>query len=252
MKTLLEVKNIKVYYNQVILALRGVSLKVDEGSIVTLLGANGSGKSTTLKAISGLLSLENGRVTEGDIIFEEGSTLGKPTVSLAKSGICQVMEGREICKNLTVEENLKLGTLIRNVKRNERKDAYEVIYRYFPVLKERRNQTAGYLSGGEQQMLAIGRALMTKPKLLLLDEPSLGLAPLVAENVFEILKQINQEQGTTILVVEQNASLALSAASYAFILANGKVVMEGPTSGIDTQDIRNVYLGAGSKENQAS
>ena len=153
------------------------------------------------------------------------------------------MEGREICKNLTVEENLKLGTLIGSAKKKERKEAYETIYRYFPVLKERQKQIAGYLSGGEQQMLAIGRALMTKPKLLLLDEPSLGLAPLVAENVFEILGQINKEHGTTILLVEQNARLALSLAYYAYIMANGEVVMEGPASKINTQDIRNAYLG---------
>jgi len=240
---MLNVNNIEVIYDEVILVLKGMSLEVPEGQIVALLGSNGAGKSTTLKSISGLLKAENGKVTDGEIRFQ-----GKPIHKLdaediVRQGIFQVMEGRRVFEHLNVEENLVAGAYTRKDRRNVSKDI-GLVYEYFPRLKERRGQTAGYLSGGEQQMLAIGRALMAKPKLVMLDEPSLGLAPLLVKEIFEIIRRINEEQGATILLVEQNARLALKVADYAYIMENGRIVLDGTPDDLQANaDVREFYLG---------
>ncbi len=241
--TILALNNIEVIYNRVILVLKGLSIQVRRGQIVALLGSNGAGKTTTLKAISGLLKPDNGAVTDGDIQFE-----GKPIHTLdasqiVKRGIFQVMEGRRVFEHLTVEENLRAGGYTQSNPLEVRR-AMQLVYEYFPRLRERRNQQAGYMSGGEQQMLAIGRAMMANPKLILLDEPSLGLAPLLVRDIFDIIQRINQEQGTTILLVEQNANLALSVAHFAYIMENGRVVLEGTPSELkENADVREFYLG---------
>ena len=240
---MLELNNIEVIYNDVILVLKGLSLKVEEGQIVALLGANGAGKTTTLKAISGLLKPDDGEVTDGTISF-----MGEPIHRLSaeeivRRGIFQVMEGRRVFEHLTVEENLLAGAYTRKDRQNIRKDMKHV-YEYFPRLYDRRNQKAGYLSGGEQQMLAIGRALMARPKLMLLDEPSLGLAPLLVMEIFDIIKRINTEDRTTILLVEQNAVLALNVADYGYIMEGGRVVLEGTPDVLkDNEDVKEFYLG---------
>jgi len=240
---MLSLNNVEVIYNKVILVLKGMSLQVEEGQIVGLLGANGAGKTTTLKAISGLLKPEDGEVTDGSIEF-----MGKPIHNLypeeiVRMGIFQVMEGRRVFEHLTVEENLIAGAYTRKERGSLHADL-EMVYTYFPRLKERYKQTAGYLSGGEQQMLAIGRALMAHPKLMLLDEPSLGLAPLLVREIFHIIQRINEEQGTTILLVEQNANLALQVADYAYIMENGRIVLEGtPDELKENADVREFYLG---------
>ncbi len=240
---MLELNNVEVIYNKVILVLKGLSLKVEEGQIVALLGANGAGKTTTLKAISGLLKPDDGEVTDGTILFRGEPIHDLDAEEIVRRGIFQVMEGRRVFEHLTVEENLLAGAYTRKDRQNIRKDI-EHIYEYFPRLHERRNQVAGYLSGGEQQMLAIGRALMARPALMLLDEPSLGLAPLLVREIFNIIKRINEEDGTTILLVEQNAVLALSIADYGYIMEGGRVVLEGTPDVLkDNEDVKEFYLG---------
>lgn len=240
---MLTLNNIEVIYNDVILVLKGMSMSVSEGQIVGLLGSNGAGKSTTLKAISGLLKPEDGEVTDGSVVFQEQPIQNRDAAEIVRMGIFQVMEGRRVFEHLTTEENLIAGGYTRQQGVNWA-DEVEVVYTYFPRLKERRRQTAGYLSGGEQQMLAIGRALMARPKLMMLDEPSLGLAPLLVHEIFDIIKRINAEQGTTILLVEQNANLTLSVADYAYIMENGRIVLDGyPDELRENADVREFYLG---------
>ncbi len=242
---MLKVNNIEVVYNDVILVLKGLSLECEEGKITTLLGANGAGKSTTLKAISGLLKSEEGEVTEGTIEFMGEKINGMEPEKIVRMGIFQVMEGRRVFEDLTTHENLLCGAHTRKDKAGIRRDL-DLVYDYFPRLKERRNMLAGYLSGGEQQMLAIGRALMARPRLMLLDEPSLGLAPLLVKEIFEIIQKINIEEKTTILLVEQNANLALQVASYGYIMENGKVVLDGPSDKLrENEDVKEFYLGIG-------
>jgi branched-chain amino acid transport system ATP-binding protein len=240
---MLRLNNIQVIYSEVILVLKGLSLEVPDGQIVALLGANGAGKTTTLKAISGLLKTEDGKVTDGSIEFMERRIDGMDPEEICRQGIVQVMEGRKVLESLTVEENLKIGGYTRRDPDGVKTDM-QTIYDYFPRLVERRDQLAGYLSGGEQQMLVIGRALMAKPKLLLLDEPSLGLAPLLVREIFEIIQKINAERGTTILLVEQNARIALGIAHYGYIMENGRVVFDGPADKLrGNDDVREFYLG---------
>jgi branched-chain amino acid transport system ATP-binding protein len=242
---LLELNNVEVLYDDVILVLRGLSLAVEEGSITTLLGPNGAGKTTTLKAISGLLKIEDGEVTDGSIRFagEDIRMLGADRI--VRKGIFQVIEGRRVFEHLSVEDNLAAGAYTRTDRSEIRHDRQRV-YEYFPRLEERSNQHAGYLSGGEQQMLAVGRALMARPRMLLLDEPSLGLAPLLVRDIFEIVQRINREEGTTILVVEQNARLALSIADYGYVMEGGRVVLEGPAEVLSSnEDVKEFYLGLG-------
>lgn len=239
---MLSLNNVEVIYNKVILVLKGMSLQVPQGKIVALLGSNGAGKSTTLKAISGLLKPDNGEVTDGSIEFMGEKIHHREASEIVRMGIFQVMEGRRVFEHLTAEENLIAGGYTRRGLNLNRE--LEMVYHYFPRLKERRNQRAGYLSGGEQQMLAIGRALMAQPKLMMLDEPSLGLAPLLVAEIFHIIQRINQEQGTTILLVEQNANLALQVADYAYIMENGRIVLEGyPADLRENADVREFYLG---------
>ena len=239
---LLRLNNVEVIYDKVILVLKGLSLEVPEGKIVALLGANGAGKSTTLKAISGLLKSEDGEVTDGSIEY-----LGRPIqrldpADIVRQGIFQVMEGRRVFDHLTVEENLRAGAHSRG--RVDFKRDLEFVYRYFPRLLQRRHGQAGYLSGGEQQMLAIGRALMARPMLMMLDEPSLGLSPLLVQEIFEIIARINRESRTTILLVEQNARLALSIADYAYLMESGRVVLDGePAKLRANEDVKEFYLG---------
>lgn len=240
---MLSLNNIEVIYNDVILVLKGMSLEVPEGKIVALLGSNGAGKSTTLKAISGLLKPESGEVTDGSVVFEDQEIHHMDAAEIVRKGIFQVMEGRRVFEHLNVEENLIAGSYTRTDRGNIRNDI-EMVYDYFPRLKERRSQTAGYLSGGEQQMLAIGRALMAKPRLIMLDEPSLGLAPLLVQGIFEIIERINKQNGTTILLVEQNARLALDVADYAYIMESGRIVLAGePAQLKENADVREFYLG---------
>jgi len=240
---MLSLNNVEVIYNKVILVLKGMSLQVPEGQIVGLLGANGAGKTTTLKAISGLLKPEDGEVTDGTIEFMGEPIHNRDPEDIVRMGIFQVMEGRRVFEHLTVEENLIAGAYTRRDRGSLRTDL-EMVYTYFPRLKERHDKVAGYLSGGEQQMLAIGRALMANPKLVLLDEPSLGLAPLLVQEIFNIIQRINKEQGTTILLVEQNANLTLQVADYAYIMESGRIVLEGtPAELKENADVREFYLG---------
>ena len=240
---MLKINNIEVLYHEVILALKGVSLEVPAGGMVALLGANGAGKSTTLKAISGLLRHENGKVAQGSIEFLGQRIDGKPAEEIARMGIVQVIEGRRVFEHLSVEENLRVGAHMRGNGASLR-DGLEMVYRYFPRLKALRNTTAGFCSGGEQQMTVIGRALMARPKLLLLDEPSMGLAPLLIRDIFEIVMRLNREEQIPILLVEQNAKLALSVTRYAYVLENGRVVMDGEAEKLrENPDIRDFYLG---------
>jgi len=240
---MLKLNNIQVIYSNVILVLKGLSLEVPDGRIVALLGANGAGKTTTLKAISGLLKTEDGKVTDGDIEFMGRQIDGRDPEDICRLGIVQVMEGRKVLESLTVEENLKIGGHTRRDPDGVKLDM-KMIYDYFPRLVERRHQLAGYLSGGEQQMLVIGRALMAKPKLMLLDEPSLGLAPLLVREIFEIIRKINAERGMTVLLVEQNAQIALGIADYGYIMENGRIVYDGPASKLrGNDDVREFYMG---------
>ena len=239
---LLLLNNISVVYSDVIQILKGVSLTVRKRQIVSLLGSNGAGKTTTLRAISGLLKPENGKVTEGSIDFEGKAIHNAPPETITRLGIIQVLEGRQPFKYLTVEENLRAGTATRAGK--PYKKDLELVYGYFPPLKARRYRMAGYCSGGELQMLVIGRALMAHPRLLLLDEPSLGLAPLLVKEIFGIVKRINEEQGTTLVLVEQNANMALQLAHYGYVMENGKIVLEGEASELrQNPDVKEFYLG---------
>jgi branched-chain amino acid transport system ATP-binding protein len=239
---LLEVNNIEVVYNDVILVLRGLSLAVPKGRIVALLGANGAGKSTTLKAISGLLRTEEGEVTRGDIRFAGERINDTLAHNIVRKGIFQVMEGRRIVADMTCLENLRLGAFTRSDTAAVKRDI-EMVYGYFPRLKERTG-LAGYLSGGEQQMLAIGRALMARPKLILMDEPSMGLSPLLVKEVFAIIRRLNEELGITILLVEQNARMALSVASFGYVMEQGKVVLDGTAESLAAnEDVKEFYLG---------
>jgi branched-chain amino acid transport system ATP-binding protein len=240
---LLSLNNVEVIYDDVILVLKGMSMEVFEGQIVALLGANGAGKSTTLKAISGLLKGEEGEVTDGSISFMGRRINGIDPEKRVRMGVFQVMEGRRVFDDLNVDENLIAGAHTRK-SRIEVKQDMEMVFDYFPRLTERRHTLAGYLSGGEQQMLAIGRALMARPKLMLLDEPSLGLAPLLVREIFDIISRINKEEGTTILLVEQNARIALSIADYGYIMENGKIVMDDPVEKLkENEDVKEFYLG---------
>jgi branched-chain amino acid transport system ATP-binding protein len=241
---LLSVRNLEVVYHDVILVLRGVSLEVPEGQIVALLGANGAGKTTLLRAISGLLGVHRGRITKGTVAFDGREVTGLDPASLVRRGVSQVMEGRRIFAPLTVEENLRAGSYTDR-DRNRIKENYDRVMTLFPVLAPRRTAVAGYLSGGEQQMLAIGRALMQSPRLLLLDEPSLGLAPKIVEHIRDIVVEVNRG-GTSVLLVEQNATMALSIASHGYVLETGRVVKDGPGPELlGDQDIQEFYLGVG-------
>ncbi|MCC6616605.1 MAG: ABC transporter ATP-binding protein [Anaerolineae bacterium] len=240
---MLSVNNIEVIYNSVILVLRGVSFKVEPGQVVALLGANGAGKSTTLKAISGLLSAELGEVTRGSIDWDGTRIDRLNTEDIVRNGIIQVIEGRPLFGHLSVEENLRLGAQVFEGGRLMRKDL-ERVYEYFPRLRDMRGRTAGYLSGGEQQMLVIGRALMGHPKLMMLDEPSLGLAPLLVQEIFHIVRDINQKEGMSVLLVEQNARAALSIVDYGYVMENGRIVLDGPADQLaENEDIKEFYLG---------
>ncbi|GIX49541.1 MAG: ABC transporter ATP-binding protein [Candidatus Tectimicrobiota bacterium] len=240
---MLKLNNIEVVYDRTILVLHGVSLEVPKGQIVALLGANGAGKSTTLKAISGVLKPERGEIIAGSIDFNGVRIDHREPAEIVKLGISQVMEGRRVFEHLTAEENLIAGAHTRHDRRQIRQDL-ELVYGYFPRLAERRHVKAGYLSGGEQQMLAIGRGLMSRPKLMLLDEPSLGLAPLLVEEIFEIVLRLNQEEDVTVLLVEQNAAMALSIAHHGYIMENGRIVLDGPAEVLrNNEDIKEFYLG---------
>ena len=243
-KSYLSINNIEVIYDHVILVLKGVSLEVPEGSIVALLGANGAGKTTTLKAISNLLRAERGEVTKGTIEFR-GRRVDRLTPNeLVRLGVCQVMEGRHCFAHLTVEENLLTGAFTRKGSRAVIAGALEKVYHYFPRLKERRGSLAGYTSGGEQQMTALGRALMAQPTMILLDEPSMGLAPQIVEEIFEIVRDLNTKERVSFLLAEQNTMVALRFANYGYILENGRVVMDGVASDLATnEDVKEFYLG---------
>jgi branched-chain amino acid transport system ATP-binding protein len=249
---MLEVNNIEVVYMNVIRVLRGVSLTVADGQIVALLGANGGGKTTTLKAISGMLKTEEGEVTDGSIEFDGKriDRLGPDRVAVL--GISQAMEGRRVLEHLSVEENLLVGAYCRKDRREVKQDM-EMVFDYFPPIKRLRRRMSGYLSGGEQQMLVIGRALMARPNLMLLDEPSLGLAPLMVQEIFEIIKKINAEQNMSILLVEQNVRAALGIADYGHVLENGRIVLSGPAVNLkDNEDVREFYMGLSSVGSQKS
>ena len=240
----LSVNNIEVVYSHVILVLKGVSLSVPKGGIVALLGANGAGKTTTLKAISNLLHAERGEVTKGAILFDGEQVHRLSPNDLVQRGCIQVMEGRRCFAHLTVEENLMTGAFTRRDGKAAVARDLELVYSYFPRLKERRESTAGYTSGGEQQMCAVGRALMSRPKMILLDEPSMGLAPQIVEEIFEIVKNLNGKEGVSFLLAEQNTNMALKYASYGYILENGRVVMDGEAKALrENEDVKEFYLG---------
>jgi len=243
-ETLLEVNNIEVIYNHVILVLKGVSLAVPKGGITALLGGNGAGKSTTLKSISGLLASERGEVTKGSVIYRGKNLAHANPADLVQSGIIQVMEGRHVFEHLTVEENLMTGAYTRRDGRAAVDRDLEMVYEYFPRLKVRRKSQAGYTSGGEQQMLAIGRAMMSRPETILLDEPSMGLAPQLVEEIFGIVKTLNEQEGVSFLLAEQNTNVALRFAHYGYILESGRIVMDGPADELrENPDVKEFYLG---------
>ncbi len=251
MENILSIKNIEVRYHEVILVLKGVSIDVPKGGIVALLGANGAGKSTTLKAVSGLLKTEDGEVTDGGIEFEGKFIHNLPAYDIARMGIVQVIEGRKVFEHLTVEENLKVGAHLR--KTGTVKEKLELVYHYFPRLREKRNEIAGFVSGGEQQMTVVGRALMTEPKLVLLDEPSMGLAPMLIHEIFNIITRLNSEEKISILLVEQNAKLALNVAPYAYVMETGRIVMDDTSEKLlQNQDIKDFYLGLTDKGGRKS
>ncbi len=248
---MLAISNIEVVYNDVILVLRGISLEVPDGQIVALLGANGAGKTTTLRAISGLLDVHNGDITKGGIAYDGEAIEARDAAEIVKSGIVQVLEGRRIFAELSVEDNLRAGGYT-NTDKARFQEGYDKVMGLFPVLAERRRSTAGYLSGGEQQMLAIGRALMTDPKVLLLDEPSLGLAPRLVQQIRDIIVDINK-LGTSVLLVEQNATMALSIADYGYVMETGKIVMDGPAAKLlKDEDVREFYLGLRGEDSERS
>jgi branched-chain amino acid transport system ATP-binding protein len=239
---MLEVANLEVVYNDVVLVLRGLSIEVRDGQIVALLGANGAGKTTCLRAITGLLDLHEGDVTKGHITWDDERVDKKEASYIVKAGISQVMEGRRVFAEMSIDDNLKTGS-VTNKSSASVKEAYERVMEMFPSLAKRRKDTAGYLSGGEQQMLAIGRAMMANPKLLILDEPSLGLAPMLVQQIRDVIVEINQ-QGTSVLLIEQNARMALSIADYGYIMETGKVVMDGdPSKLLGDEDVQEFYLG---------
>lgn len=245
---LLSINNIEVTYVRVILALRGISLQVKKGAIVSLLGANGAGKTTTLKACSNLLPAERGEISKGSIELLGEDTAGMSAYDLVKSGVSQVLEGRHCFSHLTVEENLMTGSFIHEDRAQAKKDL-ELVYEYFPRIKERRKSEAGFTSGGEQQMVAIGRALMSRPKLILLDEPSMGIAPQLVEEVFEIVQNLNKNEGVSFLVAEQNARIALKYATEAYVVENGRVMLRGPSEELmGRTDVQELYLGTGTDE----
>jgi branched-chain amino acid transport system ATP-binding protein len=242
---MLEVNNIEVLYGKVVLVLRGVSLKVPDDSIVALLGSNGAGKTTTLKAISGLLKTEEGQVTDGSIIWNGQRIDNANPEDIVKRGIIQVMEGRRLFEHLTTEENLKVGARVRRDGRSI-KDDLEIVYNYFPKLKQLKKSVSGYLSGGEQQMVVLGRALMSHPRLMLLDEPSLGLSPIMVAEIFDIIRRINSSEHTAILLVEQNAKAALEVSHYGYVIENGRIVLDGPADKLrENEDVKEFYLGFG-------
>ncbi|HJX68850.1 MAG TPA: ABC transporter ATP-binding protein [Dehalococcoidia bacterium] len=249
---MLQVNNIEVVYMNVIQVLRGVSLGVGDGKIVALLGANGAGKTTTLKAISGMLRTEEGEVTDGSIDFDGKRIDRYGPEGVAALGISQVMEGRRVLEHLSVEENLYIGAYRRKGRAGVKQDI-EIVFDYFPQIKRLRRQMSGYLSGGEQQMLVIGRALMARPQLMLLDEPSLGLAPLLVQEIYEIIERINTEQKMAILLVEQNARAALGIADYGYVMENGRVVLEGPAEKLkDNEDVQEFYMGLSTVDSKKS
>ena len=243
---ILSVNNIEVIYDHVILVLKGVSLTVPEGGIVALLGANGAGKTTTLKAISNLLGAERGDVTKGNIQFKGEHVQDLSPNDLVRRGCIQVMEGRHCFGHLSIEENLLTGAYTRRDGSGAIKADLEMIYEYFPRLKERRHSQAGYTSGGEQQMCAVGRAMMSRPRMILLDEPSMGLAPQLVEEIFEIVKQLNEKQGVSFLLAEQNTNIALRYATYGYIVESGRIVLDGDARALrDNEDVKEFYLGVG-------
>ena len=243
-EVLLDVNNIEVIYNHVILVLKGVSLAVPKGGIVALLGGNGAGKTTTLKAISNLLNSERGEVTKGFVSYRGAEIHGADPADMVKRGVIQVMEGRHCFEHLTVEENLLTGAYTRSDSKADIQADLDMVYTYFPRLKERRKSQAGYTSGGEQQMCAIGRALMSQPETVLLDEPSMGLAPQLVEEIFQIVRNLNEKEGVTFLLAEQNPNVALRYAHYGYILESGRVVMDGPAAELrENPDVKEFYLG---------
>ena len=249
---LIDVRSIEVVYNRVVLVLKGVSLAVPEGGIVALLGGNGAGKSTTLKAISNLLRSERGEVTRGEVRYAGERVDGLSPARLVRGGVVQVMEGRHCFEHLTIEENLLTGAYTRTDGRAALADELERVYSYFPRLKERRRSQAGYTSGGEQQMCAIGRALMSRPRVILLDEPSMGLAPQLVKEIFEIVKRLNTEAGVSILLAEQNTHMALRYADYGYILESGRIVMDGSAGELSKNpDVREFYLGMSEGERKS-
>ena len=251
-KPILSINNVEVIYDHVILVLKGVSLTVAEGGIVAILGANGAGKSTTLKSISNLVRSERGEVTKGSIEFKGERVDGMTPNDLVKRGCIQVMEGRHCFGHLTIEENLLTGAFTRKDGRAAQAESLEKVYAYFPRLKDRRQSLAGYTSGGEQQMCAIGRALMAKPTRVLLDEPSMGLAPQIVEQIFEIVKDINTKEGVSFLLAEQNTNVALRYATYGYILENGRVVMDGEAKALrENEDVKEFYLGVGGTDRKS-
>ena len=242
--TLLEINNIEVIYNHVILVLKGVSLNVPKGGITALLGGNGAGKTTTLKAVSGLLASERGEVTKGSIRYRGEPMQHADPAQIVRKGVIQVMEGRHCFEHLTIEENLLTGSYTRKDSKADQNASLEKVYAYFPRLKERRKSQAGYTSGGEQQMCAIGRAMMANPETILLDEPSMGLAPQLVEEIFGIVKDLNEQEGVTFLLAEQNTNVALRFAHYGYILESGRVVMDGAAKALrENPDVKEFYLG---------
>ena len=249
---LLELINVEMMYSGVILVLKGISLKVPEGGIIALLGANGAGKTSTLKCISGLEHTEEGEVTRGHILFQGESIEHMDPTEIMQRGIVQVLEGRRVLQHLTVEQNLLVASHLRPNLSEVKKDL-EVVYSYFPPLQKLSGQTSGYLSGGEQQMLVMGRALMARPKMMLLDEPSLGLAPLVVREIFQVLKALNQQEKITMVIVEQNVRIALSISQHGYILENGRIVLDGKSEELmENEDIKEFYLGLSLKGKRKS
>ena len=245
-ETILSINNIEVIYNHVILVLKGVSLTVPKGGIVAILGANGAGKTTTMRAVSNLLQAERGEITKGNIIFNGDEVQSLTPNELVRRGCIQVMEGRHCFGHLTIEENLLTGAYTRKDGGSAIKDHLDLVYQYFPRLKERRKSLAGYTSGGEQQMCAIGRALMSKPSMILLDEPSMGLAPQLVEEIFEIVRELNEKENVSFLLAEQNTNIALKYATYGYILESGRVVMDGDAKELrENEDVKEFYLGVG-------
>ena len=252
MSSILKVRNLEVLYNNVILVLKGLSLEVKKGAITALLGSNGAGKSTTLKAISGFLPLEDGAVTDGTIEYQGKSITRLAPHKIVQKGIFQVMEGRRVFDDLTVEENLICGAYTQKNRAQIDRDL-DKCFDYFPILKNRYKRLAGYLSGGEQQMLTISRALLARPTLMMLDEPSMGLAPMLVEEIFEIIKKINENEGTAMLLVEQNARMALGMSTYGYIMENGRIVLDGPVDLLlGDRDVQEFYLGMGHGDEDTS